>query len=191
MLDWRTSPLAEAFFRAAPGEPYELETGDRVTEGRVRERWLLQGRGTLEALIGDDVDRSIAIASEPRLRPAPRPDSGAGSQRAGRARSRAAARGRPRRRYVARRRWRGRRRQDAGRAVSRRRARPRAPKARGEFRALVLVPTEGLRRLVRLLADRLRIPKLEIAVIDDWLVERARLAFPGCRSGCPKVRARR
>src|SRR5436190_137340 len=47
------------------------------------------------------------------------------------------------------------------------------------FRALVLVPTEGLRRLVRLLADRLGIGKLEIAVIDDWLIERARTAFPG------------
>src|SRR5450432_2938471 len=70
MLDWRTSPVAEAFFRAAPGEPYELEAGSRITEGVVRERWLLQGRGTLEALIGDDVviyrDRSA-----PRQRPAP------------------------------------------------------------------------------------------------------------------------
>src|SRR5262245_44724394 len=37
LLDWRSAPLAEAFFRAAPGEPFELETGERVTGGTVRE----------------------------------------------------------------------------------------------------------------------------------------------------------
>src|SRR6185436_8278341 len=47
------------------------------------------------------------------------------------------------------------------------------------FRALVLVPTPGLRRLVRILADRLGIERLEIALTDDWLIERARSAFPG------------
>src|SRR5262249_34992113 len=51
MLDWHTAPLAEPFFRHGPGEPYELPTG---AEGRVRERWLLVGRGALDALIGDD-----------------------------------------------------------------------------------------------------------------------------------------
>jgi DNA helicase-2/ATP-dependent DNA helicase PcrA len=177
MLDWRTSPVAEAFFRAAPGEPYELEAGSRVTEGVVRERWLLQGRGTLEALIGDDVviyrDRSA-----PRQRPAPVqipvPDRSAlvvldpeqqaavdlddetslvvdGEAGVGKT------------------------------LVALYRVAELARRAEGshKFRALVLVPTEGLRRLVRLLADRLRIARLEIAVIDDWLVERAHLAFPG------------
>ena len=176
MLDWRTSPLAEAFFRAAPGEPYELEAGNRVTEGVVRERWLLQGRGSLEALIGDDVtiyrDRSA-----PRPRPAPFqipvPD-----------RSALVVLDREQQQAV-----------DLGDdtslvvdgeagvgktlvALYRVAELSRRAEAR-KFRALVLVPTEGLRRLVRLLADRLRIPKLEIAVIDDWLVERAHLAFPG------------
>jgi DNA helicase II / ATP-dependent DNA helicase PcrA len=57
-------------------------------------------------------------------------------------------------------------------------ARRAAAKSR-RFRALVLVPTEGLRRLVRLIADRLEIAKLEIAVLDDWLVARARKALTG------------
>ena len=177
MLDWRNAPLAEAFFRAAPGEPYEFETGERVSEGRVRERWLLQGRGTLEALIGDDKvvyrDRE-----EPRVRPSPRsgpmPDRSAlvvldpEQQRAVdlTADTSLIVDG------------------EAGvgktlvalyRVASL--AQRAADKSR-RFRALVLVPTEGLRRLVRLLADRLQIPKLEIAVLDDWLVERARIAFP-------------
>jgi hypothetical protein len=60
----------------------------------------------------------------------------------------------------------------------------RAQAASRRFRALVLVPTEGLRRLVRILADRLAIDqlatrRLEIAVLDDWLIDRARAAFPG------------
>jgi DNA helicase-2/ATP-dependent DNA helicase PcrA len=52
-----------------------------------------------------------------------------------------------------------------------------------------VVPTEGLRRLVRILADRLGIDeegeasgsrvKLEIALVESWLIERARAAFPG------------
>ena len=36
MLDWRTSPLGEAFFRHAPGEAYEIEAaGERTAVGRV------------------------------------------------------------------------------------------------------------------------------------------------------------
>ena len=178
MLDWRTSPLAAVFFRHAPGESYELETGDRTTEGRVDARWLVAGRGHLEALIGED--RIVrASGEEPRARPQPAP---------GPARDRDAA-------IVLD--------PDQVRAVElsaetslvldgeagvgktlvalyrvaslqqRARARSRA------FRPLVLVPTEGLRRLVRLLADRLEIERLEIAVLDDWLIERARTAFPG------------
>ncbi len=177
MLDWRTSPVAEAFFRCAPGEPYELEAGGRVTEGRVRERWLLRGRGALEALIGDDAT-VLCDAVEPRARPAPTPgpmpdrtalvvldpeqqravdlavdaslvvDGEAGVGKTLVALYRVASLAR------------------------------RAAAAQQKFRALVLVPTEGLRRLVRLLADRLRVT-IEVRVLDEWLVERARLAFPG------------
>ena len=132
------------------------------------------------ALIGDTEIVTADGEREVRPRPAPRPGPRAGARGAGRARSRAAARRRSAGGYLARRRWRGRRRQDAGRAVPRRLARSggRAQHSR-RFRALVLVPTEGLRRLCRLLADRLQIEKLEIAVIDHWLIERAHAAFPG------------
>lgn len=176
MLDWRTAPLAGVFFRHAPGEAYEVEAGERVTEGRVRERWVIVGRG--QALVGDE-QLVLRDGAEVRARPAPRPgpprdreaqivldpeqqravdlpadtslvlDGEAGVGKTLVALYRVAS-------LAARARESGRR-----------------------FRALVLVPTEGLRRLVRLLADRLALPRLEIAVIDDWLVERARLAFPG------------
>lgn len=176
MLDWRTAPLAGVFFRHGPGEAYELETGDRITEGRVRERWVIVGHG--QALLGDE--RLVLREGETeRPRPAPRPkpardreatiildpeqqravdlpadtslvlDGEAGVGKTLVALYRVAS--------------------------LQRRARERARR----FRALVLVPTEGLRRLVRILADRLAIEKLEIAVLDDWLVERAHAAFPG------------
>ena len=175
MLDWRTAPLAEPFFRHGPGEGYELPTG---AEGRVRERWLLAGRGALDALIGDD--RVVTRGGErPVARPAPAParevdrsqlpvldpeqqaavdlpadtslvlDGEAGVGKTLVALYRVAS--------------------------LQRRAEARSRRSR----ALVLVPTEGLRRLVRVLADRLGIGKLEIALVDDWLFERAQRAFPG------------
>jgi len=174
VLDWRTSPLAEAFFRAGPGEPYEVEAGDRTQEGTVRERWLL-GR---HRVLGDTQALSADATTElprpaPRHVPAPQRDAlvvlDPEQQRAVDlpAETSLVVDG------------------EAGvgktlvalyRVASlQRRARDHSRR----FRALVLVPTEGLRRLCRVLADRLQIEKLEIAVIDPWLVERARLAFPG------------
>ncbi len=178
MLDWRTAPLASVFFRHAPGEVYELETGGRAAEGRVTERWLIVGRGQLEALVGDDRqvradgerpyqrpqpvrtaarDRNAVIVLDPEQQDAvdlPADTSLVLDGEAGVGKTLVAL-------YRV--------------AALDRRARENSR----AFRAIVLVPTEGLRRLVRLLAERLGIEKLEIAVFDDWLVERARTAFPG------------
>jgi hypothetical protein len=179
MLDWRTAPLAEAFFRYRPGEPYEIEAGERTAAGRVVARWVIAHHG--EALVGEDrvIDRT-GEHQAPRPQPIPAPpvdrtvlpvldpeqqaavdlpadtslviDGEAGVGKTLVALFRIAS-------LAERARARGRR-----------------------FRALVLVPTVGLRRLVRILADRLApsgIDRLEIAVVDDWLIERARAAFPG------------
>jgi hypothetical protein len=174
MLDWRIAPLAEAFFRAAPGEPYEVEAGERTAEGRVRERWIIGRRRMIS-----DTEVITADGAREVPRPAPRPgpvpvrealvvldpeqqravdlpadtslvvDGEAGVGKTLVSLYRVASL------------------EQRARAHSRR------------FRALVLVPTEGLRRLVRLLADRLHIEKLEIAVIDQWLIDRAHKAFQG------------
>jgi len=188
VLDWRTAPLAEVFFRHGLGETYELETGDRATTGRVRERWVIERA----RLVGDD--RVLTREGEqPIARPMPawkEPiehqllpvldreqqaavdlggdvslvlDGEAGVGKTLVALYRVAE--------LARR----------ARAHSRR------------FRALVLVPTEGLRRLVRLLGERLGLiggtvraagtggdgVRLEVAVFDDWLLERAHETFSG------------
>jgi DNA helicase IV len=179
VLDWRTAPLAEAFFRYRPGELYELQAGERTVEGRVLEHWLIVRHG--RRLVGEDrmideagehalirpapvaapaVDRSVLPVLDPEQQAAVDLssetslviDGEAGVGKTLVALYRVAA---LERRAVA---------QDQ------------------RFRALILVPTEGLRRLVRLLADRLAIHELEIAVFDDWLIDRAHEAF----SGLPK-----
>ena len=156
MLDWRSAPLAEAFFRPGPTYSIELDDG-RILEGEVRERALRGGltpdskprpspapitptdRNAL-VILDPEQQRAVDLPSDTSLVV----DGEAGVGKTLVALNRVAA-------------------------LERRHER---------FRALVLVPTEGLRRLVRLIADRLGIGKLESAVFDDWLLERARLAFP-------------
>src|SRR5688572_13182591 len=179
-LDWRTAPLAEAFFRAAPGEPFELEVGDRVTAGTVRERFVIAQHG--KTLIGDEsvwhklddgwreertrrpapppgppLDRSELPILDPEQQRAvdlPADTSLVVDGEAGVGKTLV--------------------------ALYRIKAlEQRASSKSKRFRALVLVPTEGLRRLCRLIADRLGLPKLEIAVFEPWLVARAHDAFPG------------
>src|SRR5689334_35674 len=57
ILDWRTAPLAEVFFRHAPGEPYELDIDDRTVAGRVAARHQLElAGGAVVAIASDTVE---------------------------------------------------------------------------------------------------------------------------------------
>ncbi|HEY0191624.1 MAG TPA: hypothetical protein VGC42_10930, partial [Kofleriaceae bacterium] len=68
LLDWRTAPLAEAFFRYRPGDRYAVEVGARTAEGRVLERWVIERHG--RGLVGED--RRLARDGEQALpRPSP------------------------------------------------------------------------------------------------------------------------
>jgi DNA helicase II / ATP-dependent DNA helicase PcrA len=176
MLDWRRSPIAEAFFRYRPGESYEIEAGERITGGRVLARWVIAHHG--EALLAEDrvIDRAGA-----RAVPRPQPVAGPPSDHSALPvldREQQAAVDLPADTSLVLDGEAG-----VGKtlvALFRIASLARRARAKGRrFRALVLVPTEGLRRLVRILAERLAIERLEIAVIDDWLIERARTAFPG------------
>jgi len=165
MLDWRSSPIAEAFFRHAPGETYEIEIDGKVVAGRMRESYVITSRSPLVLRARADEPRPSPVPGTPReiaALPVLDPEQQAtvdlpvdtslvvdGEAGVGKT------------------------------LVALYRVASLQRRAKGLFRPLVLVPTEGLRRLCRLLADKLGIAKLEIAVIDTWLVERARLAFPG------------
>jgi DNA helicase II / ATP-dependent DNA helicase PcrA len=202
VLDWRTAPLAEVLLRHAPGELYEVNTAGRSHEGRVLERWIVTRAG----LIGDERVRSDGSdgsdgaeggggrdhpSGEARVRP------GGGEQRRPRPQpvrsdepdrsqlvvldpvQRAAVELPSDQSLVID--------GEAGVgktlvALHRVAALARRAEARGRrFRALVLVPTEGLRRLVRLLAGKLGLGKLQLAIelFDQWMLARARAAFPG------------
>jgi DNA helicase-2/ATP-dependent DNA helicase PcrA len=182
ILDWRTAPLAEVFFRHAPGEAYELEVDDRVVAGRVVARHQLAlDAGALTAIVSDSTelrrfdDRWRARAAEPPPGPPPGVDPARApivldpdQQRAielpaGRSLVADGEAG-VGKTLVALYRL-------AALATT-------AQAADRRFRPLILVPTEGLRRLCRRIADRLAIPRLEIALVDDWLIARARAAFP-------------
>jgi DNA helicase-2/ATP-dependent DNA helicase PcrA len=184
ILDWRTAPLAEVFFRHAPGDGYGVELEDgRTVEGRLVGRHRLDvAAGALAALASDTVE----LARDPRgpwrardLPPPAAPPPGTNPERApivlDADQQRAVDLASDRSLVV-----------DGEAGVGKTlvalyriaELARRAAAANRRFRALLLVPTEGLRRLSRRIAERLEIRRLEIALVDDWLVERARAAFP-------------
>jgi hypothetical protein len=162
LLDWRTAPLAGVFFRHRAGEAFELEAGERLIAGTVRARWL-EGRTRIDdgpgpAPAPGAVPRDeTAIVLDPEQQRAVDLAADTSLVVDGEA--------------------------GVGKtlvALYRIASLQRRARAKGRrFRPLVLVPTEGLRRLVRILAERLAIEKLEIAVFEDWLVARAHAAFQG------------
>ena len=170
VVDWRGSPLAELFFRHREGDDYEIEVGGRELTGRLLERHLLR------------VERDGRVAILPPLAPPPgRPVRGG----AGRApitvdHLDADQRGavlRPDHETVLVRGAAG-----VGKtlvALHRAAHLARRAAARGDvqWRAIALVPSEGLRRLWLTLWDRLGEGALEVATFDDWIAARARAAF--------------
>jgi len=165
MLAWPSAPLAEAFFRYGPGESYELETGSAVTAGRVRASYVITSRSPLATATRTDEPHPAPVPGTPReiaALPVLDPEQQAAVDLPGDTSLVVDGEAGVGKTLVA-----------LYRVASLQR------RAQGRFRPLVLVPTEGLRRLCRMLADKLGIAKLEIAVLDAWLVERARTAFPG------------
>jgi DNA helicase-2/ATP-dependent DNA helicase PcrA len=164
VLDWRTAPLAEVFFRQQAGEAYELDVDGRAVAGRLIAKHRVRVSGGAVSIgapaslppPGATSKGRSEIVLDAQQRRAVELDDGVslivdGEAGVGKT-------------VVAMYRL----------AMLRDRAIARGARA---WRALVLVPTEGLRRLCRQMAERIGVGAVEIALVDEWLVARAREAF--------------
>jgi DNA helicase-2/ATP-dependent DNA helicase PcrA len=185
VLDWRSAPLAQVYFRYQAGDEYEIDADDRCIEGTLLERHplrvvagvLLEVETEAAVLVRDSDGGWHAAARAPVAVPAIEPGIHRPDLPVLDAEQRAAVElpadvslvvegeagvGKT---LVALHRLAELRRRamDDGRA----------------FASAVLVPGEGLRRLCRQLAERLGLDGLEISTVDEWLLDRGYQAFPG------------
>ena len=188
LLDWQRAPLAAVYFAHREGDEYAVEVDGRALEGVVLERHRVVFAGG--ALVG-------VILPGARLRRGP---GGAWTADDGPTWPRLDA--------GADRRPRGRSPIDVDLDPTQRRAidlpadrsllilgeagfgkttvalhrlarlHARAREGGRRLRALVIVPTEGLRRLSRLLLDRLGATGVEVSTFDAWVTRQAREVFP-------------
>lgn len=178
VIDWQQAPLAEVFFREQAGDAYAIDVGGRDVAGTLLDRRLLRiEEGALVGLTAVEAAREVLPGRAIRGGASRAPitvDDLDPLQRA--------AVELPRRRSLCVRGPAG-----VGKTVvalhrlahlTREAARDGRP-----MKALVLVPSEGLRRLCLRLWDRIGGEGLpEMATVDDWIAARARRAFPGLPS---------
>lgn len=179
ILDWKTAPLAQVFFDAAEGEDYELEVGDRIIGGRVLEKNVVTWEGTslIRLECGAGTWDAHGEVPTPRLKARP-----------------AAAR-RPFRSPLeveldpAQKKIVGRPADDqllilgeAGFGKTTvallRLLALKQQAGRKNFRAAVMVPTVGLRRLTELMLERKGETDIEVFTYEEWVLQAARRAFP-------------
>lgn len=170
VIDWRTAPLAEVFFGVEEGDEYELELEDRRLEGRLVRRVALGPGGAelparpapeLGATAADAGPRALAgVVLDPVQRAAVEAPPGGAQLVLG-----AAGFGKT---------------TVALHRVAHLEAEARA--AGRAHRALVVVPTEGLRRLSERSLEALGAREVEVHTYDAWALAEARRAF----SGLPK-----
>ncbi|HEX2571072.1 MAG TPA: ATP-binding domain-containing protein [Polyangia bacterium] len=190
LLDWQNAPLAEVFFACTEGDEYEVEAGERVLAGTVLERNLLGfDHGELVDIVTADASLSRRGTGAWRMSPVahvallrPRDDA---------ARARGASSIEvaldpvqertvtlpPHRTVLV-----------LGEAGSGKTTvalhrlaflQKQAQAAGAPFRAAVIVPTEGLRRLSRTLLERLGVEGAETWLYDRWAAVQAQRAFEG------------
>jgi len=186
VIDWQNAPLAEVFFACAEGEEYAVDLGDRTVEGTLLERNALafDAEGALveiatpEALLTRrDGGPWRAAPLPPRTlvaRPPgapPRTSPVEVELDAEQARIVVLPPGRPLLVLG-----------EAGHGkttVALHRLARLCKAAPGAFRAAVVVPADGLRRLVETSLERLGVTDVEVALYDRWAARQARRAFPG------------
>lgn len=186
IVSWQEAPLADAFFLVGEGEEYELEVAGRTLTGRVLEKTLVTfAGGEVAELVRPDAVLSRGADGRWRVGPPPPVDFAVPP-------TPAAARGPSpfvvhldpaQERIVS---------LPAGRhalvlgeagfgkttVALHRLARLRSS-LRSRARVAVIVPTEGLRRLVQLQLERLGVFEAEVWLYDRFAASQARRAFPG------------
>jgi hypothetical protein len=169
VLQWRDAPLAAAFFGADAGEPCEIEIDDRTVEVTVLERCLIElERGLVRRLVPVHGDAVALRSPEDRARRSSPIEVALDAEQL---RAVHAPPGSPQL-FLG----------EAGvgkTTVALHRA---AHLASGAAkRVLVVVPTEGLRRLSASLLERLAFPEraIEVARYDQWARTLALKAFRG------------
>lgn len=182
IVDWSTAPLAEVFFGCREGEPYELEIAGRAAAGTVVGRTLVGFDGgalswvrTENALLSRRQGIWEEQPAERLLRPRP-PSRRALADEALEIRLDAAQRRAvelpPGRDALVL--------GEAGCGKTTvalyRLAHLRKASAR-PLRAAVIVPTEGLRRLVEQLLERMGVSGVEVELYDAWAARQARRSF--------------
>jgi DNA helicase II / ATP-dependent DNA helicase PcrA len=182
IVDWERAPLAEVFFAHREGEPYEVELDGRLLEGEVRCRRLVTlDAGEIARIETEDVaivHGPTGWIAEPLARVAwtPRAERASADGLVVLDAVQLAAATLPGDRSLL----------VLGEAgfgkttvALHRLAHLRTRAADRPFSALVVVPTEALRRLSTLLLARLGIDDVIVRTFDDWIVEQARAVFPG------------
>lgn len=186
VLDWQRAPLAEVFFGAAEGEEYEVEAEGRSLRGVLVARHHLEWAGPRVSAVvgaGQRWRRSAAGWVQEDL-----PAWGWGARLEGAvAPAGAEVTLDPTQRAAA----------ETGQgqavlllgeagfgkttvALHRVAQLARSARARGEgHAALVVVPTEGLRRLAALMLARMEVPEARVVTYDAWALAEARRAFKG------------
>lgn len=186
VVDWRRAPLAEVFFEAREGDEYELSLGRQHLSGIVLGRAILTvERGTLRGIITDDValqrtdgewhevaPRRPSLVRRPAaarsLRPSPMVVTLDPHQR------RVTEHGKGRTVLIL---------GDAGygkTTVALHRAlRLLPPKGVRALGTLIIVPTEGLRRLTELALERFEAHGIEVFTFEAWARAQARRVFDG------------
>lgn len=182
-IDHATAPLAEVFYGGRPGEAYEVEVGERVVEGVLVDRALVRwAGGALVEVEGDEVCLRRGVdgwaAVEPRrlrLVPGARRAGGAVAFEALDAEQRAAVEAPAGEAVVV-----------SGEAGSGKTTvalhrlawlRRRAEAAGRRCRALVVVPTASLGRLVEHQLARMGLLDVPVMTFDDWAWRAAKRAF--------------
>lgn len=184
LVDWERSPLAEIFFTHREGDAYELDADRRTLQGEVVTRQLVAFDGDELVEIETETElwrrdgsswRAVSLPA-PTLVPRRASTTTLGDPVTLDATQRAAVELDGRRSLLVL--------GEAGfgkttvalyrlahlRRLAREAGRP--------FAALVVVPTEALRRLSALMLARLDVEGIEVATFDDWVVPQAFAAFP-------------